>query len=339
MTSFPDAGRTAVPLRFFLNTMRMTIITSFCALLILNAMSCSKPESDDNGQQAGNEIPEEIAGLPDTLRIGSYNLRVTADSGVNSWEERKTRLVESIIDNDFDIFGVQEADVTIQSELPQLLAAAGADYGYRFFSPYNQSGTGDKAQGIFYKKSVLSLERWNFYWVSDTPDESTVNDTGSSGDYRRGACWAIMKDLRRNDLRFFFMVSHGHLNSGTNSKYAYVYEEQEKRYNTEGLPSIFVGDLNATPTSATYSELRGHWDDTFIWLSNDKKTGPTGTYNGFDHNKDMESARRIDYIFFRGDGIEPLNYVCNDALYDGEFASDHFPIYSDMKISPVTTWY
>lgn len=312
-------------------------ILSLALVMAMTVLSCSKTEQEND--MTGSDIQKELPDLPDTIRIGSYNMRVTVDPGTNAWEERKHRLVESIIENDFDIFGVQEADITIQSELPTLLSAAGADYSYRFFSPYKQSGTGDKAQGIIYKKDAFSIEDWNFYWVSDTPDESTVNDVGPKGNHRIGACCATVRDLRRKDIRFFLMVSHGHLNEATNTKYAYVYEEQEKRFNTENLPSIFVGDLNATPTSSTSALLRQYWTDSYMFLPNDKKSGPAGTYNGYDHDKNMETARRIDYIYFRGDGLKPLNYVCNDALYDEEFASDHFPVYVDMKIEKTVTWY
>ena len=47
----------------------------------------------------------------DTVRIGTYNLRVTVDKGDNAWASRKHRLVESVRDNGFDIFGVQEASL------------------------------------------------------------------------------------------------------------------------------------------------------------------------------------------------------------------------------------
>ena len=321
--------------------MKNGFIITFCALTLMTAFSCEKTEKEDNGG-GGNttpEIPEGLADLPDTIRIGTYNLRVSTDNGINSWEQRRERLVQSIAENDFDVFGVQEADITIQSDLPQLLKAAGLNYGYRFFSPYKQTGSGDKAQGIFYKSPDFTLQNWQFFWVSDTPDECTVNDTGGNGSYRRGGCCAVMKDNMRSNLSFFFMVTHGHLNSGTNEKYAYVYEEQEKRFNTGNLPSVLVGDLNAIPTGYTSSVLRTYWEDSFMYLPEKSKSGPSGTYNGFDHNKNMETARRIDYIYFRGEDMEPLQYVCNDALYDGEFASDHFPIYVDMKISQPKTWY
>ena len=41
---------------------------------------------------------------------------------------------------------------------------------------------------------------------------------------------------------------------------------------------------------------------------------------------------RIDFIYYRGKGVTPLRYVCNDARYDGFFASDHFPVWVDFEI-------
>ena len=58
------------------------------------------------------------------------------------------------------------------------------------------------------------------------------------------------------------------------------------------------------------------------------------TYNDFDTSLDLnKDPRRIDYIYYRD--ATPLNYVCNDATYEGCYASDHLPVYSDMKIKAV----
>ena len=59
--------------------------------------------------QAGN--PESSVGLNELrLRIGTYNLRVKSakDTGEYAWDKRKPRLITSIYDNDFDVFGVNE---------------------------------------------------------------------------------------------------------------------------------------------------------------------------------------------------------------------------------------
>ena len=73
------------------------LLASFTALL---ATSCDNPADD-------------------SIKVGSYNLW-RSDLGKNeyAWEHRKVQLARSIADVGFDIFGIQEADLRIQEELP-----------------------------------------------------------------------------------------------------------------------------------------------------------------------------------------------------------------------------
>ena len=105
----------------------------------------------------------------------------------------------------------------------------------------------------------------------------------------------------------------------------------ERRYNTGGLPSVFVGDLNAPPSARASSVLRETWTDSYMCLPDGSKSGPEGTFNGF-RMPLPDSTRRIDYVYFKGPGIRPVEYVCNGSLYDGCYASDHFPVYVEMEI-------
>ena len=106
----------------------------------------------------------------------------------------------------------------------------------------------------------------------------------------------------------------------------------EKKYNTNGYPSFFVGDLNARPYSPVIETYRQYWKDAYLKVDPDYITGPFATYCDFDVNLDlMTDKRRIDYILYRG--ATPLTYVCSDKKYDGYYPSDHLPIYSDMLLA------
>ena len=72
-----------------------------------------------------------------------------------------------------------------------------------------------------------------------------------------------------------------------------------------------------------------HWDDSYITAGEEKRTGPEFTLN---HYTDPEGTKRIDFIFHRGDNIILEHYTCDNTLYDGLYASDHFPIYIDVVI-------
>ena len=99
------------------------------------------------GNESGGSSPESAS-----LRLGTYNLRMhQLDTDAdNTWNVRKERLRESIIDCNFDVFGVQEVSFVMQDWLRTEL---GDRYTFKFFSPYSQGGSGDRAQGIAFKTS------------------------------------------------------------------------------------------------------------------------------------------------------------------------------------------
>jgi len=264
------------------------------------------------------------------VRAGTYNLRIsTLDNSDpdNNWNKRKDRLMTSVKDNDFDFFGVQECDTRIQNDLKSSL---GDIYTCKFFSPYSQDGNGDKAQGLLYKTSKFTLSDWHRFWASANPDVLSVNDTGDSGSFSRGGCCGVLTH-KDTGIKIFVMVTHACLNKEPNARWAPVYAEMEKKYNPSGYPSIFVGDMNAKPSDPASAEYRKYWTDVYSSLPAGSVSGPSGTFNGFNLDKNMASASRLDYIYCRG-AAEPESYVCNNAKYGGFYASDHLPIYSDMRI-------
>ncbi len=263
------------------------------------------------------------------VRVGSFNLRVSGmDTGsVNEWSKRKERVIQSIKDNDFDFFGVQEVTTEQQdylkaSELKDI-------YEMKFFSPYSQDGNGDKAQGLLYKKDKYTLSDWKFFWPSDNPEVMSKNDINGNTKYSRGSCCGILTD-KTNGAKMFMMVMHGMLDDTAGDKYAYVNNDMEKKYNPKGYPAFFVGDLNAVPTRQAYKTWTTHWRDAYEAVGAENRTGPIGTHNGWKTNQ-TAFPDRIDYIFFKGEAT-PLNYVCNDTKYDNLFPSDHFPLYSDFIV-------
>jgi endonuclease/exonuclease/phosphatase family metal-dependent hydrolase len=248
-----------------------------------------------------------------------------SDTDWKAWENRKERVVQSIRENDFDFFGLQECSTDIQTYLADELDDT---YNIRFFSPYSQDGNGNKAQGLAYKKA-WTLTDWHYFWLSDTPGTMCQNDSDANGNYNRGGCCGV---LSKDDKHIFVMVTHGALNSDVRAEYAHVYEDMEKLYNTSGYPCIFVGDMNAQPSDASSVAYRTYWTDTYDGVGSAGRLGPYSTFNGFNLSRNMYSdPHRIDYIYYRG-AITPLNYVCNGTKYDDYYASDHLPVYSNMRL-------
>ena len=275
------------------------------------------------------------------VRIGTYNLRrakLDRNSEVNNWDARLPRLVESFLVENMDICGVQEVDTEQQESLPAVLAQRGLDYGSYFFSPYAQDGVGTKAHGILWRKSRFEAGEPHFFWISDPPEQMQVNDHGNGavqGNFYRGGFCITLTDLHNKGSRYFVMVTHAPLSPEEHAQNAHVYADIEKRYNPEHLPSFFVGDFNAKETDASSEFYRTYWVDAYRSFDADtlRREGPPGTFNGWKPQTIKGPSRRIDYVYFRGKGIQPLRYVCDDMLFGGNLASDHYPVYVDFRIT------
>lgn len=263
------------------------------------------------------------------LRIGTYNLwRSDLGKDMYAWDIRKERLVKSIRDNSMDIFAAEEVDTTIFREIPGMLE----NYGWLVFSPYSEDGKGSvKSQAIVYRKDKLEPLEFHHFWLSPTPDR--MSSGWDEMKFKRGACCATFKVKgRRKDNRIFIMISHFPLGKEARARIAPLMIEKEKEYNPDGLPSFFMGDLNTRQERVESEILRSWWTDSFLSLPQDSKSGPSGTFNGHDTERDMEKAPRIDFVYYRGEGITPVRYRCDDTKYDGFYPSDHCPVSVDFDI-------
>ena len=274
------------------------------------------------------------------LRIGTYNLRrakLDAASPLNNWEARLPRLLESFKKADMDICGVQEVDSAEQESLPGQLAAAGLDYGSYFFGPYEDDGVGTKAHGLLWRKDRFEAGEPHFFWVSDPPEQKQYNDHGNNAlksQFIRGGFCMILRDLKKRGARYFVMVTHAPLNREDHARNAHIYIEMEKKYNPEGLPSFFLGDLNARETDPCSETYRSYWADSYHSFDScpELREGPTGTFNAWKPSLRPGPERRIDYVYYRGKGLTPLRYVCDGTHFGGLCASDHYPVFVDFRV-------
>lgn len=284
-------------------------------------------------QQGRSVDPDAVA----EIRVGNFNIRISADEDYktgNGWDLRKEKVFAAVDKIDFDIFGFQEVSgkgnggIVGDAMQTDLCDNLGDEYEFKFFSPYSEDGNGRSSNGFAYKRDKFTMSDYRFFWISDTPNIMERND----GSHNRGGCCAVFTH-KETGIRFFFMESHAPLDKTINDNLAHVYPDLERLYNPDGLPSLFVGDLNNYPTSDAYQVYTAWWKDAYATLlPYGKVTGPSGTFNGFNTAADMNTKGRIDYIFYRGE-IEPLHYTCDDSLYDGHYPSDHLPIYCDFRIS------
>ena len=269
---------------------------------------------------------------PAQIRVGTYNLRrspLDKKSPDNNWQVREPRVIESILACGFDLCGLQEVDSPEQESIPRLLAEKGVEYGSYFFGPYADDGHGTKAHGLIWRKDRFTLMgEPHYFWLSDPPEKKQINDGGK---FIRGGFCVMLKDLK-DGREYFMMVTHAPLSKEEHAANAHIFIDMEKKYNPKGRPSFFVGDMNAKEEHAASAVYRTWWTDSFHAFDDapELRIGPAETFNGW--RLDAPPVSRIDFIYYRGKGVKPLRYVCDDTRYGGLFASDHFPVYVDFKI-------
>ena len=268
-----------------------------------------------------------------SVRIGTYNLRYinNNDAEENQWENRKGRVKQSILDNDFDIFAVQECSAGIKTYLESELSSV---YSGNYFSPYAGNSSKEEYIALLYKKDKFTLSDWQTFWLADDISKinsvSEPNDASGESTYYRGGCCAVLTEIATNK-KMFVISTHGCLGAEYRARYAGIYAEVEKKYNTGGYPAFLLGDMNSRPTDAASVEYRKYWNDVYRSVAPDMIAGPFATYNAFNLDRDLNAdTKRLDYIYYRN--ATPLNYVCNSKKYDGLYASDHLPVYADMVL-------
>ena len=269
------------------------------------------------------------------MRIGTYNLRrakLDKNSPENNWDKRAPRLIQSFLDNDFDICGVQEVDAEEQVSIPRMLEEKGLEYSCHFFNPYADDGVGSKAHGLLWKKDRFTLVgEPHHFWISNPPELRQKNDTVPSlkKNFIRGGFCLTLEE--KGGKKLFVMVTHAPLNKEQHARYAGIFLEMEKKYNPEGYPSFFLGDFNASELDECSAVYRSYWTDAYHAFDGNPaaRKGPLGSFNAW-RMTSPPAKRRIDFVYFRGKGVTPVAYVCNNKLYDGGYPSDHFPIFADF---------
>ena len=305
--------------------MKRNLFFSLCAAACLLA-GCAEdfPTQLNQTYYQDDTPPAEPDITAQTVSLGTYNLWISnKGTGDYAWTNRRDVLAQSIVNNDWDIFGFQEADATIRTELPTLVADKGGNYEWWFVGRDSQDGTSGEALGIAYDPDRFELSEQHFYWLSTTPDVMSYGWDEVS--YHRIACCAVVTD-KLYGKQFFLTVTHMPLADQARSEAAKLIIEREQMYNTKGMPSVLVGDMNATPDDAASSTFCTYWDDAREAVDARFISGTLGTFNGHKLTTDLSvETARIDYIYTRG-SLALKSYKVDNSVFGNIYPSDHCPV-------------
>ncbi|KAF9492689.1 hypothetical protein BDN71DRAFT_1396424 [Pleurotus eryngii] len=303
-----------------------------------------------------NNIPvsQSLASLGDPLQQPAF----FNGSNERPWSTRRLRVAEHLLSEGIVLAGFQEALVRQVNDLAELFGSewswigVGRDDGVQAgeFSP------------IFYKRSAITLLSNDSFWTSNTPFEPSRFP--GAGSFR--ICTVAHFTLATEDGPRNFTLLNTHMDdqSDAQRRLAASLLLTRARFEavTTGGPVLISGDFNSPSTgvdSGAYSIITGAAlpvaiNATFAQrfsvpddqLPDFKMIDLRGqaprravstnfaTFTGFTAPNDASHWSRIDFIF-GGSNLEWTvdAYKADSVLADdGALASDHRPVFADIKI-------
>ena len=281
------------------------------------------------------------------LKIGTYNvwshsarqwqIKKGATTESRNWDNSKKAVAELIVKLDCDVIGMQEVTSVCRDDLAKLVKKAGGKkYKLWWENTYPEGHKSVVGNAVFYDKRKFKLSKQAIYYFSPTPEEISKG-WDCKRHYR--ASLATVVTHKKTGKQFFLLATHGPLKKVANANAGRLLVEFDKKYNTEGLPSIALGDMNARPGQAFHNAMCAHFEDCFLVA--EEKCGTIGTFNsskGSDRNFTV-SNRRIDHIYVHSTDKGKLTvkkYYVNRDKYkiDGQmlYPSDHNPVVAEITL-------
>ena len=280
------------------------------------------------------------------LRFGTYNIwadsarQVKIDNEASvlarSWDNSKQAVANLIAQLNCDIIGMQEVSTVCRDDLANLVKTASKDKYELWWLDTYPSPKKDIGNAVFYDKKKFKFSDQGIYYFSETPEVPSVG--WDETNYHRAALTAVVTHIE-SGKRFFYIATHGPLGNEANGHAGRLLVEFDKKYNTKGLPTIAVGDMNARPNGAFHQNMLTHYKDCYLVA--EKKSGTIGTFNGASESDDSlkNESNRIDHIYVRSTimgHIDVNEYkVSLDKLNCGgemHYPSDHNPVIVDVTL-------
>lgn len=311
-------------------------------ILLLALALCFAFAADAKPKQTSDEALD--------LRIGSYNIwshsarkwqiRKGATTESRNWDNSKKAVAKLIVKLDCDILGMQEVTDVCRDDLKKLVKKSGGKkYDLWWVNTYPEGHKNVVGNAVFYDKKKFKFSNQNIYYFSLTPE--VMSKGWDEKRHYRAALTAVVTH-KETGKKFFFIATHGPLGDIACGHAGRLITEFDQKYNTEGLPTIVVGDMNAWEghkNNTFYENMTKYFEDTYYKAEN--KCGTVGTFNG---SKEIEKNftayhRRIDHIYVRSTDkgkIKVKDYKVNRDKYkiDGamHYPSDHNPVYVDLQL-------
>ena len=252
--------------------------------------------------------------------IISYNIRYDNNWDIeNSWEIRRSNIIQILIKYSPSIIGIQEG---LLNQV-QYIDSSLINYDYVGVGRDDGKEKGEFC-AIYFDTTRYVLLKNSTFWLSETPDTISV---GWDAALERICTYGLFKDRITKKEFWVFNTHFDHMGIIAREKSSGLILKRIKKINRQSLPVILMGDFNSIPNSPPVKEIVTELSDA-LQISLQKLHGPGGTFNGF--NEDLPIEKRIDYIFTKN--LKVLSYThVNDRLENNRHISDHLPVMIKIK--------
>lgn len=269
-----------------------------------------------------------------TMRIMQFNvLQATSETAGHEWASvRKEPCFTMLNEISPDIVCCEEARKTQCNDF----ASKFPGYAQVKHPKDNIESNGGQRDLIMYKSDKFDLLDWDKYWfsVDESPSGDRFCPSGvTNSNSKTTQKLTVMAHFREkvSGRDFYVFCTHFFADVDNISQREKCVELSLRHIKAipETTPVFFCGDLNINYASAEGQTLLKPMFEYMYSaaVSAQSHDDPkTCTYNKFG-----ASTKVLDYIFYRN--ASALTYkVVNGTNYGTTYISDHYPVYSDLKI-------
>lgn len=245
------------------------------------------------------------------LKVFTFNLRVAAkNDGINYFDFRRGRILETIKEHAPDIIGFQEVNDRMRLWLRDSLE------DYILVGCGRNTDLGGEACVVAYKKDSFAMLNCETFWLSATPEIAGTRYGEDQSQCPRVATAVCLKHVEAK-TPFLFINTHldhkGSVARLLGSVQLLQYISKRK------MPTVLTGDFNALPDTREICVITENEECGLVDLTQDLG----GTFHGFGTREVMP---KIDYIFSNMKADPTESYAIEDKGVEGVYISDHYPV-------------
>jgi len=252
------------------------------------------------------------------LKLMCFNIRYdNHQDGEFAWEHRKADMVDFLMHYSPHILATQEG---LNNQIEYLET----NLRHHQYLGVGRSDGNTKGEycAIFYDTTQLLPIEQETFWLSKKPEKLS---TGWDASMERICTYAKFKHKKSKKQFWVFNAHFDHLGKRARRKSAKLILKTINKNNTEDLPVVLLGDLNASPDSKPIKIFTHFFGDP---LQHTPLIGDISTFNDFGRSNKQE---RIDYIFFKGWTPKSYRHISNHWK-DQTYLSDHKAVYATIYL-------